>query len=134
MTNTLLKILPVSQRAFLNLLLASPNAEVRNEGLDLLNAAEAQAKTFSTMPSTNQQSEMGDNAVAYLHYFSPRGDWWITEKDCEDRQLQAFGLARLFDTELGYVDLEDLCSVPTVELDFYWKPKTLAEIKARIGE
>ena len=49
----------------------------------------------------------------------------------EDEQLQAFGLADLFGDggELGYVSIEELKSVGA-EMDLYWTPKTLREIKS----
>lgn len=83
-----------------------------------------------TMPKTYGQDGMGDEAVAYLHYFKNGADWYITERDMEDEQLQAFGLADLFGDggELGYISIEELKSVGA-EFDLYWSPKTLREIK-----
>ena len=83
-----------------------------------------------TMPKTYGQDGMGDEAVAYLHYFKNGADWYITERDMEDEQLQAFGLADLFGDggELGYISIEELKSVGA-EFDLYWTPKTLREIK-----
>lgn len=88
------------------------------------------ANTIKTMPKTYGQDGMGDKAVAYLHYFKGSADWYITEKDMEDEQLQAFGLADLFGDggELGYISIEELIG-SGVELDFYWKPKTIGEIR-----
>ena len=31
-----------------------------------------------------------NKAVVYLYYFKGSADWYITEKDMEDEQLQAF--------------------------------------------
>jgi len=58
-------------------------------------------------------------------------DWYITEKDMGDEQIQAFGLADLgmgF-PELGYISIEELVE-NGVELDLHWTPKTLAEVKS----
>ena len=87
------------------------------------------ANTIQTMPKTYGQDGMGDKAIAYLHYFKGSADWHITEKDMEDEQLQAFGLADLFGDggELGYISIEELIG-SGVELDFNWKPKTIGEI------
>ena len=46
-----------------------------------------------------------------------------------------FGLVEGFETELGYFDLTELAEVtvfggvPAVELDLYWEPQTLGEIR-----
>ena len=86
------------------------------------------ANTFTSMPKTYEQDGKGDQAVAYLHYFKGGWDWYITEKDMEEEQLQAFGLVYGFERELGYINLEELASVGA-ELDLHFTPKTLAEIK-----
>ena len=97
------------------------------------------AKTLKTMPKTYEQDGLGDKSIVHLHYFLGNADWYITEKDmgeCPDskevsEQLQAFGLADLGMgyPELGYISIEELKSVGA-ELDLYWTPKTLAEVKA----
>jgi hypothetical protein len=79
------------------------------------------------MPKTYEQEGKGDQAVICLHYFIGNCNWWITEKDCEFIQLQAFGLADLgYGAEYGYISIEELIE-NGVELDFYYKPRTLAE-------
>lgn len=79
---------------------------------------------FKTMPKVYEQDGLGKKAVAYLHYFNPRHDWYITERDISDEQLQAFGMTD--DGELGYISIAELIK-NGVELDLYWKPKPLAE-------
>jgi hypothetical protein len=65
-----------------------------------------------------------------LHYFHPAGfDFYITERDMEDEQLQAFGLAVVHEAELGYISIEELKEVGC-ELDMYWTPKKLGLVKA----
>lgn len=89
------------------------------------------AELVITMPKTYEQDGKGDSAVVYLHYFRGDMDWYITEKDMEDEQLQAFGLADLgmgF-PELGYISIQELVE-NNIELDLHWTPKTLAEVKA----
>jgi len=85
---------------------------------------------LETMPKTYEQDGLGDQAIAYLHYFMGGMDWFITERDMEEEQLQAFGLADLGMgcAELGYISIQELIE-NGVELDLYWTPKTLAEIK-----
>ena len=87
--------------------------------------------TFNTMPKTYEQDGKGNEAVVYLHYFRGGMDWYITEKDMGDEQIQAFGLADLgmgF-PELGYISIEELVE-NGIELDLHWAPKTLAEVKS----
>ncbi|MBY0475383.1 MAG: DUF2958 domain-containing protein [Nitrosomonas sp.] len=88
------------------------------------------ANTIQNMPQTYGQDGMDDKAIAYLHYFKGSGDWYITEKDMEDEQIQAFGLADIFGDmgELGYINIEEIIQ-HGVELDFYWTPKTLGQIE-----
>jgi len=87
--------------------------------------------TIATMPVVYEQDGKGDEAVAYLHYFSPSWDWWITEKDSVkgEPQHRAFGLVKGYELELGYVPISELIEHGGIELDFYWTPKTLGEIK-----
>ena len=58
-------------------------------------------KTYETNPEQfdengneilEEDASSGGNAIAYLHYFVGGCDWWITEKDMEVEQLQAFGV------------------------------------------
>jgi hypothetical protein len=85
--------------------------------------------TIETMPKTYQQDGLGQKAIVHLHYFFRGMDWHITEKDMEDEQLQAFGLADLgYGAELGYIWLGEITEAGA-ELDLYWTPKTLAEVK-----
>lgn len=88
------------------------------------------AERVKNTPKTYEQDGLGDNAIAHLHYFSPSGDWYITEKDMEAEQHQAFGYADLgYGGELGYISLVELCQHPSVELDIHWTPKELWKIK-----
>ena len=46
-------------------------------------------------------------------------------------QIQAFGLANLgYGAELGYICIKELIE-HGIELDLYWTPKTLGEVKNR---
>ena len=95
------------------------------------------AGVIATMPKTYEQDGKGDEAIAYLHYFNAGNqNWWITEKDMETPdepgKHQAFGLANLgsYGAELGYISIAELIA-HDVELDLYFKPQTLGEIKAK---
>lgn len=86
------------------------------------------AQIVETMPATYETDGQGDNAVAFLHYFTPAGDFYIIERDQEDVQMQAFGLACSYEEELGYISIKELVEAGA-ELDMYWTPKTLGLVK-----
>lgn len=86
--------------------------------------------TWQAMPATYASESQGRAAVAHLHYFLGGADWWIIEKDSAG-QIQAFGIADLgMGAELGYISIPELLAVGA-ELDFYFAPKTIAEILGR---
>jgi len=91
-------------------------------------------ETITNMPTTGETDGQGKDAIAYLHYFKGGSDWYITEKDIEKKQYQAFGYAVLNGdyqfAEFGYISIEELKEMG-VELDFHWTPKSINEI---IGE
>lgn len=91
------------------------------------------AALVESMPQTHGQSGKGDEAIVYLHYFHGGCDWFITEKDMASEQHQAFGWADLGDpscAELGYISIVELMSL-NVELDLYWTPITLKQMKEK---
>lgn len=93
------------------------------------------AELIKNMPKTYEQDGKGDEAIVTLHYFRGGMDWFITEKDMEAEQIQAFGYCDLgmgF-PELGYVSIVELLE-NNVELDIYFTPKTLREVKAERGD
>ena len=58
----------------------------------------------ANMPKTYEQEGKGDGAIICLHYFIGNCNWYITEKDSEKEQVQAFGLANLgYGPEYGYI-------------------------------
>ena len=61
-------------------------------------------------------------------------DFYITERDSDEDgqgQIQAFGLADLgYGAELGYISIAELIS-NHVELDFHFKPTTIAQLKQK---
>lgn len=75
----------------------------------------------------------GEDAPVLLHYFSPTMDWYIFERDCEgDGTEQAYGFAASqYNGELGYININELTADATVNIDFYFTPKTLGEIQRR---
>lgn len=87
--------------------------------------------TIEVMPKTYEQEGKGDQAIAYLHYYTSNGDFYITEKDIDDGVTQAFGLASIGDSypEFGYISISDLVK-NGAEIDLHFEPKTLSKIKA----
>jgi len=91
------------------------------------------------MPQTGDTE--GQDAMALLHYFGPgECDWWITEIDraiqsngVPGPQHQAFGYARMFQGcgEMGYISIAELLTSRRVELDLYWNPKPISEIREK---
>ena len=81
---------------------------------------------FDTMPATRGQEGVKD-PVAYLHYFVGGADWYITERDMEVAQHQAFGFARMFAGcgECGYISIVELIQ-NGVELDLHFTPVALS--------
>ena len=88
------------------------------------------AQRIATMPATYATDGQGDQAIAHLHYFTGGCDWYITEKDCEDAQHQAFGLACIHEDELGYISIVELLRC-RAELDLHFTPTTLATIRQK---
>ena len=84
--------------------------------------------TVDTMPKTYETDGQGDKAIAYLHYFKNGIDFFVTEKDMEDEQLQAFGLVNMNgEMELGYISIKEILEL-NFELDLNFVPKKLKEI------
>ena len=91
----------------------------------------------NTIPAlyANENVRDYDAVVAVAKLFSPYNGWrwFITEWEAETGLC--FGLVQGFETEIGYFDLTELSevtvfgSVPAVERDLYWNPRTLGEIR-----
>ena len=94
---------------------------------------EALADLVTGMAQTYQQEGKGDQATVYLHYFIGCSDWYITEKDVDGGVEQAFGYAVLNGdedcAELGYISIQEITAYGA-ELDLYFAPRTLADVKA----
>lgn len=125
---TLVPFLPINQLAIIRECLEGEEREFFVKKMDEMKAV------IEKMPVTYSQSESGGEAVAYLHYFYGKCDWYITEKDMEgDGTVQAYGMADLgYGPECGYISIQEITqSGIYVELDLHWEPKTLAEIKKK---
>jgi E3 ubiquitin-protein ligase DOA10 len=90
---------------------------------------EEYATRVQSMHKTYEQDGKGDDAIVHLHYFKGGMDWYITERDVEEYQHQAFGKADLgHGGELGYISIEEL-KTNNVELDLHWTPVRIGDIK-----
>lgn len=118
--------------------------QVENEGEETFrDVYEHINKIIATMPNTNSP----DESTAYLHYFAGNSDWYIIQKDAgskddapEDRgkQFQAYGIANINGAadymndglgEYGYISIEELRHIARVELDFYFDPIRISDLK-----
>ncbi|MHB1752175.1 MAG: hypothetical protein ACYCTF_05690 [Acidiferrobacter sp.] len=86
------------------------------------------ARLIKSMPKMYDQDGSGMEAVAYLHYFTAGFDWYVTEKDMTgDGTSQAFGLAVVFECELGYISIREIVA-NGAELDLYFTPAPLSRL------
>lgn len=100
---------------------------VGEEGEHFASKLSEYAARVEAMPKTYEQDGLGENAIVHLHYFLGSCDWYITERDREDEQLQAFGYADLgYGAEAGYISIVELLE-NDAELDLYWKLKPVKE-------
>ena len=81
------------------------------------------AQLINTMPEMPWLEGKGETSLAYLHYFDDNGDWYITERDRQATQTQAFGLANPDGTigAMGNIDISQLTG-EGAELDLDWEP------------
>ena len=94
---------------------------------------------IAIMPITYEQDGKGNQAKAYLHFFTSASDWYILEKDAsgadEDGQAQMFGYGVLNgdtqNAELGYISLNELLD-HGAEFDLHFETRTLEAIKQAI--
>jgi hypothetical protein len=84
------------------------------------------------VPKLYSQGEKGDEAVAYVKFFTPWSSWtwYATEFDDVDT---FFGLVDGFEKELGYFSLSELESIRgpfglKVERDLYFNPIRLKDV------
>lgn len=102
------------------------------EGQHLFNKVVEMERLIRTMPKTYEQDGAGEEAIAHLHYFLNGFDWYITERDMEREQLQAFGLACMGEKEMGYINIVELVR-NGAELDLNFEPRSLKNIFAERG-
>lgn len=84
-----------------------------------------------TMAKTYEQEGKGDDAIVYLHYFGGSCDWYITERDSSDEQLQAYGYANLGhgSGDFGYISIQEGLKFWQLNVDLHFEPCTIGELK-----
>lgn len=97
---------------------------------ELIETVENLEKSLSKIPPIySQDGKSRKETQVYAHYFVGQSDWFITEMDIEGDTF--FGYTILNgDTqmgELGYIRISELANHKSIELDFYWSKKSLAE-------
>jgi hypothetical protein len=89
------------------------------------------------IPKPYETEDQGDAAPVRLHYFKGGSDWYIIERDIDGDQIQCFGFACLNgdkqNAEFGYINIAELIKYG-VELDLYYKPQTVEDIKRKYGK
>lgn len=90
----------------------------------------------SPIPAIGAAAHVAD-PLAYVKLFDPTGSWswYLTEANPETGE--AFGLVKGFETELGYIDLNELADTPLrfglrIERDLHFTPRPLSEIRATL--
>jgi hypothetical protein len=85
---------------------------------------------LKALPPLYAQDGKGEDAIAYVKFFNPcgAGTWYISELD--PAKLLAFGKTVLHESELGYIDLNELKAVKLrfgmyIERDIHFKPTPL---------
>lgn len=80
-----------------------------------------------------QSTEDQSDPVALVKIFDPCGSWtwYITEVDPETGE--AFGLVKGFETEIGYIDLQELAATRGalnigLEVDVWFDPTPISEL------
>lgn len=75
----------------------------------------------------SQDGKSKKETTVYAHYFSGGSDWFVTEKN--DKQFYGYVILNgdFQMSEMGYFGIEEMRNNKTVELDFHWKKKSLAQ-------
>ena len=89
------------------------------------------------LPPLYAQEEKGDDAIAYVKFFTPDSNWtwYVLGFDGDDT---FFGIVFGFEMEFGCFLLSELQAATGplglhIERDLHFKPTTLREIKAKHG-
>lgn len=120
---TLTQFIPKSQYSFIKSLMKGEEGDFYKQKLTHLESL------ISTMPQTYDQDGSPD-PIIHLHYFYGGSDWYITEKDSEPEQLQAYGYVILNgnNPELGYIPITQIIQINSIEIDLHFTPTPASQI------
>lgn len=93
-------------------------------------------KNKNDLPALYEQDGKGDEAIAYVKFFTSWSNWtwYATEFDPETGTF--FGLVQGFEEELGHFSLEELKAVRgkwglKIERDRHFKPTKLGKLRKK---
>lgn len=91
-------------------------------------------KIEQSIPVLYAQDGKGDNAIAYVKYFTPDSNWTWFATEYDPNTKTFFGLVIGVFPELGYFTLDQLKRIRgslnlPVERDLHFTPKTIKEIR-----
>ncbi len=89
---------------------------------------------LAKLPPLYSQDGKGEDAIAYVKFFTPWSNWQWFGSEYDPVERQFFGKVVGLDTDLGYFDLDELdaltktiggCELPAVERDCHFNPTPL---------
>ena len=121
---TILKYMPISQALCF---VEGLNGE---EGSYFQEVAKNISEVIEKAPALYETDGKGEEVKPVLHYFWGNVDIYVTEIDRETQQHFGYASLGLGYFEAGYIDLSYIFeSIPLLNLDFYFTPKTIAEYR-----
>jgi hypothetical protein len=80
------------------------------------------------IPALGETDEM-ERHPCVLHYFFCGSDWYIAEWDKEQNLFFGYAILNsdLYNSEWGYISLDELLSVSMMNLDYHFKPGTIED-------
>ncbi len=88
------------------------------------------SKVIENAPALYETDGKGEEVKPVLHYFWGNVDIYVTEIDRENQEHFGYTSLGLGYFEAGYIDLSYIFeSIPLLNLDFYFTPKTIAEYR-----
>ncbi len=120
------KFVPRVQQMFL------VDAKEHDDVIERLDSEIQQIPSDYQCPSELEIKQKGsrfDTLTVYAHFFTSSIDWYILSWDRENDILNNYmvGYGENYMNSLGDAFLTDLTTHPQVQMDFYWKRKSLAQ-------
>lgn len=91
-------------------------------------------ENLAKLPPLRAQDGKGDDAVAYVKFFTPDSNWTWYATEFDPATGEFFGLVQGFEEELGYFVLSELERARgplglAIERDRYFSPKPIKELR-----